>query len=728
MTRDADAATDDAADDAATDDADDAADAAAAAADAATAGLDLRCEGWAIKNWLVGALLRRGDMSMLQGDLLALYVGRLSQRHGDGCVTEVRSRATPARAALGELVQGGILTARQHTAADGDSYDGVGEDDFADFADGWAAWEGWINDSAEDVDGRVLILNHELWKAEGRRMRRLRRAEEEAAAGAAAAGDPPPPVHRQAALIELRMVNNQPGFDDTNQPAAAFRRAFSALQVTFFEGRHLQGGWAAWGPAHQAGEEEEEAGAADEAAADEAAAAARAAAAAAAAGAGGQAQTHVVQVARGEVPVNEFEHNDALIFGLYPLDFPLRGGLMSVATMSLRPRQHLLRQFHQGYARHSLLVFLLANQVQRHSHAQAVSFRAKNDPAHFEALMRLVNHEDFEAKLARASEDPNTREAKELFREIQPHLVACSAAVPFSAMARNQDVTRMYSMWRAFGMPSGFFTLSPDDHNPLTLRLTYRTVKPGFFPESDEGWRAALQNGEEMFGLDVEITGAALAAQLVGNPVAAAEAYNRLMVAVWRFLLGLEPQHLGGVGSKKSAAARHKGLFGTPLGACGANEEQSRTALHQHILFWGGVTPDVISANLQFAESALRPILESMFKAQVSVEVHIADILRLATRTAMTRHGYGEPVAPGAEGFDLHAEMVAVQCNVHRHAFTCWCAPAPARSSRTAALRLRPGARVWMPFPLAAFESLDGWALSLLFFFLSCGLWAAQRP
>jgi len=160
--------------------------------------------------------------------------------------------------------------------------------------------------------------------------------------------------------------------------------------------------------------------------------------------------------------------------------------------------------------------------------------------------------------------------------------------------------------------------------------------------------------------------------------VAAAEAYNRLMTAVWRFLLGIEPRHLGGVGSKKSCASRTAGLFGEATGAVGANEEQGRTALHQHIVFWGGLHPEVLQANLeQFMEPTLRGLLESMFKAEVRVDVHIADIIRREQRIPASRPGYMPHLKPGDPGFSLRAEMIAVQTNVHTHAPTCKCAPPP---------------------------------------------------
>ena len=167
-------------------------------------------------------------------------------------------------------------------------------------------------------------------------------------------------------------------------------------------------------------------------------------------------------------------------------------------------------------------------QVQRHGHARAVAARVKNDPASFRLFSDIVNAPNFRERLEAALADPQGREAMAILRQLESVLDAVAAPVPYSAMGRNVDVTKLMNMWRAFGWPSAFCTISPDDvHGPLCLRLTVGTVRPGEFPETDDGFMGALQEGQETFQVDLHIRNRDLYRRLAANPVAAAEAYHR---------------------------------------------------------------------------------------------------------------------------------------------------------------------------------------------------------
>ena len=198
--------------------------------------------------------------------------------------------------------------------------------------------------------------------------------------------------------------------------------------------------------------------------------------------------------------------------------------------------------------------------------------------------------------------------------------------------------------------------------------------------------------GEALFEGVVSVKDPALRRYMADNPVAAAEAYNRLLTAVWRHLIGIEPVHLGGVGSKKSTFKRVMGLFGLARAACGATEEQFRKALHHHFVIWGDIPPEVLQANFEAFMPALAEILESMFQAEVRPSVHIADIVRRALHAPMKRHP--DDLSPGEDGYDELAETVAVRYNTHGHTFTCKCvARLPARSAAKRAARLPAAAR-----------------------------------
>jgi len=505
-----------------------------------------------------------------------------------------------------------------------------------------------------------------------------------AEAGAAPEQRPPQPSEtgggNDAAaelFVDHRMISSRYGADNPAFGEDAVARTVHSVVVAL-----AQQSQPAAGAAEGESESEGEGGGEDQGGADEPAA--RRA----------QQTLRAVEVARSAMAVNEFEENHKLIVGAFPADFLVAKGIHTVKSLPVKARQNLMRQFHGRFARNQELVFLLANQVQRHAHALAVHLRAKSDPASFEALTRLVGADDFGAILEDMANAPHEKLAQDVVREIEPHLVACSASVPFSAMARNRDVTSMYSLWRGFGLPSAFCTVSPDDvHNPLAVRLTVRTVRPDKFPESDDGFAACmLAGGDEVFQGVVSVKDPALRRYMADNPVAAAEAYNRLLTAVWRHLIGIEPIHLGGVGSKKSFLRRTKGLFGLARAACGATEEQFRKALHHHFVIWGDIPPEVLHAHFEAFMPALAEVLESMFQAEVRPSVHIADIARRALHAPMKRHH--DDLNPGEDGYDALAETIAVRYNTHGHTFTCKCvARLPARSAAKRGSRLPAAAR-----------------------------------
>eukprot|EP00959_Pyramimonas_sp_CCMP1952_P467998 9492504-Pyramimonas_sp.AAC.1 len=180
-------------------------------------------------------------------------------------------------------------------------------------------------------------------------------------------------------------------------------------------------------------------------------------------------------------------------------------------------------------------------------------------------------------------------------------------------MARHLDITKLYNLVRNFGYGSYFFTLSPDDvHNPLAIRLCVRTRAVDMFPndvvgndfietlrrdDDNKAWRmpninAAPPDREATLKID----NASLRRYLAKNPVAAAYTFNRILVAFYTIVLGVEPSHLRGKGSKKSAfrAASRKGLFAHILAAMGCTEEQTRKALHHHLMAFSSLPPQAI--------------------------------------------------------------------------------------------------------------------------------------
>ena len=111
--------------------------------------------------------------------------------------------------------------------------------------------------------------------------------------------------------------------------------------------------------------------------------------------------------------MNEFKSNDDILYGAFWHLFPLRQGLRSKGSVSVHDSRHLLTQFHNSFAQQPSLLFLLANQVQRHAAAKGVGVRVKTDPDSFQAFASMMVDKDaYLERLHAAKEDPTSKSAR----------------------------------------------------------------------------------------------------------------------------------------------------------------------------------------------------------------------------------------------------------------------------------------------------------------------------
>ena len=257
--------------------------------------------------------------------------------------------------------------------------------------------------------------------------------------------------------------------------------------------------------------------------------------------------------------INEFTNNDTALYGVFWYEFLLSKGLGS-GSVNLALRRHMLLQFSGRFARNQEFIFLLANQTIRHMNSRAVNAQVKSNEKGVQGFKELVNDVEFIPDLEKGIKNHDGKEAARLLRRIQPLLVSCSSKVPFSAVPRNADITKLYNFRRCFGLPSLFITVSLDDvHNPMVLRLTCWTSACDGFPTTDDGFSQALRDGitEFMTGLPaaegvIRLDESSLRRIVGDNPVAAAEVFDRMLRTIWRVLFGLEPSHMKGIGTKRT--------------------------------------------------------------------------------------------------------------------------------------------------------------------------------
>ena len=389
----------------------------------------------------------------------------------------------------------------------------------------------------------------------------------------------------------------------------------------------------------------------------------------------------IMQSSRSAEAVNEFTNNDTVIYGVFWYEFFLNKGLTS-GSVSLATRRHIMLQYNGQFARNQELLFLLSNQTQRHAHARAVSARVKSNAKAIDGFVEVMHDPTFIPDLEEGIKNPRGKAASKILRRIQPLLVSCSAKVPFSAVARNADITTLYNMRRCFGLPAWFITISPDDiHNPMVLRMALWTMSCVGFPTTDEGFSQALRDGNTQFTSgppaathEIRLDEANLRRIVGDNPVAAAEVFNRMLVTIWKVLFGLEPSHLNGKGTKRTSPlwSSAPGLFGPLCAAFGCTEEQTRKALHQHVLGFGGLPPEVLQSQFPKFMAELGEILDTMLRAEVSPEVHIADIIRREMHIPARRNAYFECPDATHPSFKDQADVVGVNVGLHEHSLTCW--------------------------------------------------------
>eukprot|EP00959_Pyramimonas_sp_CCMP1952_P021547 454262-Pyramimonas_sp.AAC.1 len=125
-----------------------------------------------------------------------------------------------------------------------------------------------------------------------------------------------------------------------------------------------------------------------------------------------------IQVPRTVTPLSEFQENDKLLYNCFWYEFLLQKGLQHAGggPLDVSTRRHLMLQFTNIFAENSDLMFLLANQTQRHAFCRGVNARVRSDPQSFEKFSRLVNDDLFKVRLEKATKNPSGKDAREILQ------------------------------------------------------------------------------------------------------------------------------------------------------------------------------------------------------------------------------------------------------------------------------------------------------------------------
>ena len=390
-----------------------------------------------------------------------------------------------------------------------------------------------------------------------------------------------------------------------------------------------------------------------------------------------------VKAERSKAPINEFTDNNRLIGEAFWYDFPLGCAFLKQGTQPTYVIKALLLYHDNRLACNSDLIFLHANQKQRHAVAQSISARVKLSAYAFKMFCRASMDPDFPELLKAAKANPTGDSAGKLQRMIVPFLDICGRSVPWSAAERKSLQSELWALARRFGPASIFWTISPDDvHMGLVLRMCTAAKDNESFPATAGNFEERMYRGETppeiltdgrgiSLSLDSELE-ETLQKLVTSNPVAAAVVYRKLIFAVTKVLMQCAVDTSS---TKKTVpvGSRPKSMFGTPLANYYVTEVQARMALHCHGLFWGGFMPAMLAnlaAHRAVVNGVLRDALKSAFSSSMTLPEHLVDTARISCAIPPARASFA-PIPTDSTSLSECGVACAFSSQMHRHCNTC---------------------------------------------------------
>lgn len=365
------------------------------------------------------------------------------------------------------------------------------------------------------------------------------------------------------------------------------------------------------------------------------------------------------------IPSNEFIVNDQIIMGAFPCLFPLGQGLGRLPNGPVSPisSRRLLLQYDGRFRRNPSLIFLLFNQLQRHSLCHSVAGRFKGNIAEEDMnnFIERVSAPDFAADLARASDNPNSKQAKELASYIERHLKPIASAVPWSDDERKSELSKLLSLVQHFGPPSFFCTINPCDmDSSAMLRMTS-------FGSSNPYKRKFQLPDQGLFENSLQRV-----AILADSPVESALAYSWIIEDIFNIIYELPSNNRTDLAHPEE---RQTTIFGKILAAFGVHEAQGRGSLHFHFLLWTDTLFDQVIRYDQFSDihRLLQLKIDSIISSSIpqnfqsSQIIESQDMSKIRFNNAL---GVSGPTMINL-GYDQFIRTLVEATQCHTHSVTC---------------------------------------------------------
>ena len=270
--------------------------------------------------------------------------------------------------------------------------------------------------------------------------------------------------------------------------------------------------------------------------------------------------------------LNEFQQNDFIIGGSFPMEFPLGvPDTYAVGHLPAHVSRRLLQSYLPQFERCTEFIFYAFNQLVRHAASRAVAYRAKAGDKYLLRFQELVDDPGFDAMLQAAEADPAGPEAHKLLRVLMPLVSSTSKKVPWSPGERASELPRLYGQAHRYGLTSDFITFSQYDPNePLVIKIGSRRI--------NEAGKWEMPDGRTIWNSN---TAAARKQIAMFAPATCAANFHCICRAVLEGLFGI------GLDRKKEMIRLGQcGILGVVRSASAVIEAQARGSLHLHILLW----------------------------------------------------------------------------------------------------------------------------------------------
>ena len=343
-----------------------------------------------------------------------------------------------------------------------------------------------------------------------------------------------------------------------------------------------------------------------------------------------------------ELP-NEFENLTQITTHTFPDLFPIplkdnQKNPLNFRSVSIR--RHLL-DFYDGRFGDKMFIFWLFGILTRHKSVyETCAFFKRNTEAR-RKYEKLANDPDLEAKLERALEDENSREAKKLNEKFSGLLRIVGGHTPWSTMERRATLGNLKALCGFFGPPSIFLTIAPciaDSEICINLCNNLHC-----------NYQMKQSTHEERSRWTAE------------NAVASAKAFRLIIDTVVQTFIGIPAGNLrrstftdirtgdtSGYRNNDTLLAdnfeKHlqsrRGFLGVSQAFYGIFEPQGRAALHLHAVVWTMVNATLISRcskrQLEFLCIAIDKVIATwIHEDDVKAEEQEKDLQELNQRCAL---------------------------------------------------------------------------------------------